>query len=126
MVKPINAFLLALLLVTGSAWAEWVRVVATDMANHYIDPATIRKDGNLRKVWEINDLKQRGQGGELSRRMRMEYDCKQERLRFLLISAHSEAMAFGTNLRQEGEDLTWTDIPPGTILERILKIVCAQ
>ena len=49
---------LLLSLVAAPAWAEWVQVSETDHAFYYIDPATIRKDGNLRKFWTIADLKQ--------------------------------------------------------------------
>ena len=65
-----------LLLATIPAWAEWVRLGETDTAIHYLDPATIRKDSNLRRVWELQDLKVRLPDGELSRRTLFEYDCK--------------------------------------------------
>ena len=92
----------------------------------YFDPATIRKDGNMRRVWELQDLRKRGRHGEMSRRMRVEYDCKQERWRYLGISGHSKPMAGGTILISTGEDNDWTAIPPGTIVETIFNLVCAN
>lgn len=121
-----KTLLLALLLITGSAWAEWVRVAWNDAADIYIDPATIRIDGGLRRVWEVQDLKQRGEGGKLSSRYRSEYDCKQERYKFLSLSYHSEAMASGTLLASEIGNDRWLDIPPGSLSERVLKRVCAR
>ena len=121
-----KTLLLALLLVTGSAWAEWVRVSGNDAADIYIDPATIRIDGGLRRVWEVQDLKQRHKDGELSRRTRNEYDCKQERYKTLSISEHSGPMASGTTLISGIPNSSWRDIPPGSIGEAVLKIVCAQ
>ena len=50
MKKLLLTLLAPLLLVTGSAWAEWVLVAEGNTANLYIDPSTIRKDGNLVKV----------------------------------------------------------------------------
>ena len=127
MTKPINALLLALLFMSGSAWADWVQVEETDNIYVYIDPSTIRKDGNLRKVWQIHDLKKRHKDGELSRRFRMEYDCKNERYKFLSISDHSGQMASGTILLQNlVEETKWTDIPPKSAVETVLKIVCAK
>ena len=93
----------------------------------YIDPTTIRKDGNFRKVWQLNDLKERHKDGELSRRVRNEYDCKKERFRVLSFSTHSEPMANGMSLYQSSAESTeWNDIPPGTFAETVLKIVCAN
>ena len=127
MTKPINALLLCLLFISGSASAEWVKFGETDNIYHYIDPTTIRKDGNLRKVWQIHDLKQRSKDGELSRRFRLEYDCKNERYRFLSISEHSGPMASGITLYQSTEEGNkWSDIPPGSKGEDALKIVCAK
>ena len=124
--KKLLITLLASLLVTGSAWAEWVLISGDDTVDHYIDPATIRKDGNLVRVWEINDLKQRHKDGELSRRFRSEYDCKQERSKTLSISEHSGPMASGTTLISGIPNSSWRDIPPGSIGEAVLKIVCAK
>lgn len=121
-----KTLLLALLLVTGSAWAEWVRVGESDAIEQYIDPATIRKDGNLVRVWTIQNLKQRHKNGELSLRVRYEYDCKQERLKFLSGTEHSGPMASGTELRSDIGSGQWNDIPPGTVGESVLKIVCAK
>jgi hypothetical protein len=62
----------------------------------------------------------------MSRRYRVEYDCKQERSRYLGISEHSEPMADGELLKIFGEDKEWREIPPGTVANTILKIVCAK
>ena len=124
--KKLLLTLLASLLFTGSAWAEWVKVAQSDNFDKYIDPAPIRKDGNFVRFWEINDLKTRSTEGELSRRMRYEYDCKQERIKTLSFSFHSEAMGSGTTLISDSNEGEWNHIPPGSISERILKIVCAK
>ena len=127
MKKLINALLIALLFVSGSASARWVEVGENKHMSLYIDPTTIRKDGNFRKAWQIQSLKERNKDGVLSRRTRNEYDCKNERTRFLSISTHSEPMANGMILFQGSSDSTeWDDIPPGTLAETVLKIVCAN
>ena len=118
--------LLASLVLSGSAWAEWVKIDSSNVSDFYIDPETIRKDGSLRRIWLIQNLKQRNKDGELSEQTRVEYDCKQERFRLLSLSTHSGPMASGTNLFRTGEEATWTDIPPNTVVEVVLKIVCAK
>lgn len=123
----INTLLLLSLFVTGSAWAEWKVVDETEKAFFYIDPATIRKEGNLRKVWEITDLKTRETDVAMSKRARTEYDCKNERWRLLALSTYSESMVKGKELfNMRGGPTDWSDIPPRTAVETTLKIVCAQ
>ena len=120
-----RTLLLALLLATSSAWAGWVLVAQIDTGDHYIDPETIRKDGNFVRVWEIRNLKQRDKDGELSRRTRWEYDCKQERSRLLSISSHSGPMAGGKTLTSVTEGMWgWADLAPDTVGSTVLKKVC--
>jgi hypothetical protein len=124
--KKLLLTLLTALMLTGAAWAEWEKIAENDFAEYYIDRATIRKDGNLRRVWRLQDLKQRDKDGVLSRRFRAEYDCKQERDRILSFITHSEPMADGTILKLASMNNEWSDIPPNSIAEDVLKIVCAK
>ena len=119
-------FFVCLMMLAGSAWAEWVFYSETDTSTFYYDPATIKKDGHIRRVWELNNLRKRHKEGEMSRRYRVEYDCKQERMKFLGLSEHSEPMAGGEVLKTLGEDKEWREVPPNTPLEITFKIVCAK
>jgi hypothetical protein len=119
-------FIVFVMLLAGSAWAEWVMYGEHDTATFYYDPATIRKDGNMRRVWDLTNLSNRNKNGVMSYRSQNEYDCKQERLRNLALSTHSKLMAGGEVLVTGGGENNWTAIPPGTILEKLLKIVCAN
>ncbi len=125
--KKLPLTLLALLLVTGSAWAEWVSVGESESLRRYIDTETIRKDGNLRRVWSIDNYKNLDKDRVASLRTRTEYDCQQERWRGLFMTAHLEPMAGGITLYEtSGESLKWFDLPPGSMGETVLKIVCAK
>ena len=117
-----------LLLVTASAWAEWVKVNETSKEKYYIDPSTIRKDGAMRKFWAIKDFKQFNSSGWMSMRFRQEYDCKEERYRALSASSYAEPMAGGTAMFTNNFEKpdSWTDIPPGTDAAAIMKFVCTQ
>ena len=57
-----------LALLAAPARAEWVAVSESNDLVAYIEPATIRKNGNFRKVWQVQDLKQRDEHGAMSRR----------------------------------------------------------
>jgi len=108
----------------SQAAAGWVRLVETDEVFFYYDPATIRVNGHLRRVWEIQDLKQRNPAGEMSRRFLSEYDCREERHRLLSFSTHSEPMAGGRILLIHGSPSEWNHIPPYSPALRMFKIVC--
>jgi hypothetical protein len=120
-------FLICLMMLTGSAWAEWVLVEISinDGTEFYIDSKTIRKEGNLRKAWELQNLKTPGIAGELSARGRYEYDCKNERARRLSGSLHSGAMAQGNTISADSKaETTWNEVAPGTISDSLLKYAC--
>ena len=121
---------LLLTLAAAPAWAGWVKVSVTDEHTTYIDPATIEKDGNLRRFWQVYDLKQRGAAlGEMSRRYLSEYDCKEERFRRLSMSFHSDQMAGGRVLNSGNEPGKWNDIKPRvppSPAQTIMRFVCAK
>lgn len=109
---------------TGPALADWFKVDESNQIIAYIDPTTIRKDGNLRRVWVIHDLKQPDENGALSFRARQEFDCKQERSRTLSLSTHRGQMAEGGILLSLNTIEEWADAPPKTIIETVLQAVC--
>jgi hypothetical protein len=129
---------LAFVLLTGAApvWAEWVKIQSgntgffslSDDIVYYIDPTTITRDGNFRRVWEIHDLSDKGSQGERSVLASVEYDCADNRMRTLKATGKSQKMARGEiiPLRQVFDE--WTTLRPGKDDEmffRILKAVCA-
>ena len=120
--------LLASLLIffTSSVWADWIQISNNDDVIFFMDNASIRKDGNFRKVWELQNLKKKHETGALSFRGRYEYDCKQERNRNLSISSHSYRFAGGTVLVTLDNVGAWEEIPPDSPASKYLKIVCAK
>ncbi len=115
-----------LMLATIPAWAEWVSTSDSTQAVYYLDLAIVRKDDNLRKVWELTDLKAREPKGELSYRTLIEYDCKEGRSRHLSISAHAGPMATGKALFSGSAPGKWDYAAPGTAAGATLSLVCAR
>jgi Surface-adhesin protein E len=115
-----------LMLATTPAWADWVKIVRTDVAAHYIDPATVRKDGDLRRVWTMQDMVQTSPDGVMSIRALQEYDCAEQRMRYLSVTAHSGPMAGGRILATHVLHDEWSDRPPGTKASAIEKLVCGR
>lgn len=110
----------------ASAFAEWTKVGETDTATFYIDYKAIRKDGNLRKVWEVSDFKRQDKNGALSMRTRKEYDCKMELFRNLFLSVNTEPMGNGLPLSTDESIQNWGQIAPQSSAATILQIVCAK
>lgn len=126
MKKTILALVLAAM--SSGVRAEWVKVAESVNDDvFYLNSATIRKDGNLRRFWSIVDSKERDKGGSISRRSLFEFDCKEERSRLLSYSYHSEPLAGGKVLKSSsttGDN--WAYIAPDTVKAAMLKIVCAR
>ena len=119
-------FLVALAVLASSAQADWVKMGETDEGSLYIDTATVLRDGHVRQVWELTDLTQRDEGGELSRRTRVQYDCKQGRTQVLSISTHWEPMAAGATLFSVAREGAWKAVPPETAYAKAFDLLCAQ
>jgi len=87
----------------GPVYAEWVSIGKTDYGmTVYVDPHTIRRNGDLAKLWVLSDYKsiQYVEGGEpfLSLKYQREIHCPEERIRFLVRLVFSGNMGGGKTL----------------------------
>lgn len=119
-----TAVFLALILATSAAWAEWVKVEDVVSLDYYYDPQTVRKDGSLRRVWEVQNLKNKRKATALSRRARIEYDCEHQKFSALSVFTYSGLMGSGERLSGSDSALAWHDIEPGSLA--VLKLVCPE
>ena len=119
-------FLATLILLGSSAQAGWAKMGDTDEGSFYIDTASVLRDRHVRQVWELTDLKQRDEGGEMSRRIRVQYDCQRGRTQVLSISTHWEPMAAGATLLSVAREGLWKQVPPKTAYSAAFKLLCAQ
>ncbi|HTN28193.1 MAG TPA: surface-adhesin E family protein [Burkholderiales bacterium] len=113
-----------LTLAATSANAGWVKVGGRGSDAYYIDPATIQKEGNIRKAQTLTDLKVRGRHGELSRRSLDEYDCNARRRRVLSLTEHSGQMGDGNVLVSDQVGGKWYHVQPDTAGGIKLNAVC--
>ena len=78
----------------------WMRATeGADGTVFYIDRDSIKKEGSLIRVWELQDLKSKGPLDEKSRRVLVEYDTKNDRRRVMSFSFHGEQMGAGITLK---------------------------
>lgn len=118
-------FFLSLTLLATAAQADWVKVGETDEGSFHIDPASVLADGPFRKVGELLDLNRRDEGGEMSRRLEVRYDCAQGRTKVLSLSTYREPMAAGPTLLSVEREGLWKEVPQGTAYATAFKMVCA-
>jgi len=122
---------LLMMALTAPAWAEWVKIAESNLRVLYYNPAATTQQGELHRVWTLQDNKQRDTDGVLSRQYLTEFDCKGARQRLLSVSTHAERMARGETIKLRryslGEpDGKWFNDAPDTFSAHLLKLVCAN
>jgi len=120
-----------LVLSTGPAYAEWVAVGGNKEVGVtvYADPGTIRRKGNLVKVWHLNDFKavQIAQGiSYLSIKAQHQYDCTGDRERILALTKFSGNMGSGKVVYKDSREGKWKPIAPGSVSLDLGKLACSK
>ena len=116
-----------LFLSSAPAYAEWVEVGITDEATVYADPDTIRRKGDLVKMWYLHDFKTTQtvlKKSYLSSRSQDEYDCTEDRHRALATTSFSGNMGSGKVRSSYSIKGKWEPVPPGTITQTLWKVAC--
>jgi hypothetical protein len=110
---------------------RWVAVGESVDSTVYADPSSIRKEGNMVKILDLQDHKRILVSGRflvLSMREQLEFDCKEERVRTLFMSVFAEPMGEGTELKSEGDGTgsTWSPVSPTSIEGGLLRFACRK
>jgi hypothetical protein len=119
-----------LLLNSGPAYAEWVEIAATDYGmTVYIDPDTIRHEGNLVRMWELFDHKTTqtiGVGLFMSLKDQREYDCTKERFRVVTFTQFSGNMGSGKLGYSNSDETKWIPVAPQSLIHTLWKFACSK
>ena len=121
------ALILLLAATSTGAWAEWVFIsesIGDDKS--YVDPRSVKKDGNLRRAWVVTDYKGKRMNGVRSFRGLTEVDCKGKRLRILSYTSHSGPMATGELIGNGKPPPQWVKVTSGTLGSNLFKYVCPK
>ena len=136
MFKKIFVILIALIPLTS--FAKWTYMAKNDSATDdqpfsiYMDLKAIRKDGNLVKVWVLNDHAEREAGdlSYMSMILHQEYDCTDKKVRTLSWALYTGPMGEGEAILSSPVPAPdailepWEYITSGTIEEVILDRAC--
>ena len=82
---------LMLVVISSSVMAEWVEVGKSKNFIVYVDSASIRRSGNMVKVWSLHDYKiAQGSVPYKSSTLEREHDCKEKQARQLFLVFYSK------------------------------------
>lgn len=108
-------------------FADWKYIATEEDSNKefFLDFESLRKDGNLRRIWQIANFES-SENGWLSIRSMMEFDCKNETVQGLARMAFSEKFAKGKVLFKSDDRGIKNYIPPDSIASIQLREVCKK
>jgi len=115
------------LLFAGSVWAEWGNIGENDVDTLYVDLQSMHPQGHIRKILELQDLKQRGKNGEMSVLTKSEYDCEKAIYRVMAVTTFAGPMAGGKKISNKNiNSKVWVSVESETDGETVFDTVCAQ
>ncbi len=110
--------------------SEWVVFEATPEATIYIDPSSIRREGDLAEMWALIDYPtpQPDKTGKqvLSDKLQYQYDCSGRQLSIIATSAHAGPMATGEIINVNPDPPELTAVPTGTTAEKMWARACGN
>jgi hypothetical protein len=108
--------------------AEWVVFETMTDATIYIDPSTIRKDGDRAVMWALIDYRkpQLDKTGKqvMSDKLHYQYDCRGRQFSIIATSAHAGAMASGEIINVNPDPPQLTPVPAGSTAEKMWLHAC--
>ena len=127
-------FLITLLVLSpGPVYAEWVAVEkkyqTPDRQTVYIDPATIRRDGNLVTLvilidWTWMQGNYVGTPRFLSTTTHKQFDCTVKRLRLLAFTEYYGRMATGIAAAGYVDQDNWLPVKPESVNHALWEVAC--
>ena len=124
-----------LFLSTVPAYAEWVAVekdyLLPGLQTVYVDPDTIRREGNLVTLWQLIDFKTmqgngRGAHRFLSTKIHKQFDCAGKRLRLLAFTEFSRRMGTGIAANGYVDKDNWLPVEPESINHALWEVACGK
>jgi hypothetical protein len=121
---------LLVLLCSGPVSAEWVELGSSQGRGGYTlyaDPDTIRRKGELVKMWGMSDFKTTQQTAGfsyLAMKQQWEFDCAEERHRTLAMIEFSGNMESGNVVYSDSVEGKWIPISPRSVGLSLWKVAC--
>jgi hypothetical protein len=132
--KAMKRIYLAVLLLTATslAWGEWDLVTSDedDGSFFYVDTTTIRRSGNVVKMWGLLSFKHKQipkRGKPYMSMMALgEYDCRNEHQRIAYLVSYSEVMGGGKVVSSTNPNAEWSPVVPNSNGTPLWEIACRK
>ena len=126
-----NKLLLTLILsvVSGSAMADWSKVGEDSDSTVYSDVSTLRKNGDLVKMWSLYDFKeaQKMAGKDyLSMEVKYEFDCAKEQSLKTYVIYYAGKMGSGEKGAFTYPPKQWQPVKGNSNKEMLWKVACGK
>lgn len=124
-----------LVLNSGSVYAEWVAMekdyLSPGLQTVYIDPDSIRREGNLVTLWQLIDFKwmqgsARGPARFMSTKTHKQFDCAGKRVRLLAFTEFSHSMGTGIPVDGYIDSGHWMPVEPDSMNQALWEIACGN
>ena len=133
MEKYIKKLLLFLLIsLSFNSYGEWTKTnMGVNGVSYYIDFETVKKRNGYVLWWEMRDLPESNEDGDMSAQIFIKGDCESSRNTFLQIVTYKKPMGdgkaetFGGGVIDIQDIVGWYYPPPETVASSILKTVCS-
>lgn len=103
---------------------RWRLVGQNSSVHLYYDPAGLVRDGDIRKVRELQDLAEADPDGVRSRVYLNEYDCRNQMHRIGQMQSHAGPRLTGQRRFDVREMGYWRRIPAGSVFAQVYLQVC--
>ena len=116
----------------ATAGAKWVTIGTHTMkggVDIYAAPSTIRRTGNLVRMWDMWDFKsQQESAGKrfISFQQQNEYNCKDQRIRTITVTGFAGHMGNGTVVDSGSPSASWNSVERDSPMDRLRKIACGS
>ena len=117
--------LLFSLLISFNSYGEWTKSGTNAGDSHYLDADRIKENGGYVYFWTMTDYL-KPEYGDMSNQMYFQGDCGVMRVKVLSFIFYSQPMGNGTGESSVPlpENAGWNYVPPGSIIEDTLNMVC--
>jgi hypothetical protein len=129
------SLLAALFLSAVPAYAEWVAVekdyLLPGFQTVYVEPAAIRREGNLVTIWQLIDFKwmqgsARGPARFSSTKTYKQFNCTEKRVRLLAFTEFSLQMGAGISVDGYLDKENWLPVEPESINYALWELACGK
>lgn len=126
--------LITLVVLNGApAYGEWVAIekeyLVPGLRTVYVEPDTMRREGNLVTIWQLIDFK--WMQGNLNRSHRFlstkthkQFDCAEGRVRLLAFTEFSRPMGTGIPANGYVDKDTWLPVEANSVNQALMEVAC--